>query len=52
MTSNFSLAQKSSIRQNLAPMDITNPAKQLNFAFDNSDEKTNVIITTSNIKKY
>lgn len=52
MTFNSSLAQKSSTRQNPALVDTTNHAKQLDFAFDNSDEKTNIIVTTLNIKKH
>lgn len=45
-------AQKLTTRQNLALVNTTNPLKQLGFAFDDSDEKTNIIVTTFNIKKH
>lgn len=52
ITSNSSLTQKSSTRQNPAFVNTKNPAKQLDFAFDNNSEKTNNIVMTSNIQKH
>ncbi len=52
INTNFGLALKPNTRQNLAHVDITNPANQLDSAFNSNSKKTNIIITYSNIEKY
>lgn len=50
--STISNAQKSSTHQNPTSVNITNPAKQLVSVLDDSVEKINMIVMTSNIKKH
>lgn len=49
---NSGLASKSNACQNSADVDTTNPANQLDSAFDSNGKKTNIIITYSNSEKY
>lgn len=52
MNTNSSLALKLNTYQNLAYVDTTNLANQLDSGLDRNSKKTNIIVTYSNIEKH